>query len=159
MRKAVECIAAPVQRNWSTDRLRYRAQFIDPVDVSRLRDAKTLFTLRGVADIKVRDLDLVDAEEESDRDLATTTPGLQAKHSHIAKCIARQKAALRHFNYGLQLAQTGVVVRELYSVEGWRFKKTWPILQGSDCGLCKGCSCGVSKVELAEVIEILDDSD
>jgi hypothetical protein len=134
-------------------------KFIDHVDVSRLKDAKTLFTLRGVADVKVRDLDLVDAQEKDDPTKATRLPGFHPRPSHVAKCIARQNAALRHFNHGLQLAQTGVVVRELYTDDNWRDKKTWPALQGSDCGLYKGCSCGVSKVEPVEVIEIIDDSD
>lgn len=132
--------------------------FIDPVDVSRLKDVKTLFTLRGVADLKVLDLDLITAEEESNQIMAKRTPGLHHKYFQNAKCIARQMAALRHFNYGLQLAQTGVVVRELYTVEDWREQETWPVLQGSDCGIRKGCSCGVSRVEPAEVIEIIDDS-
>jgi hypothetical protein len=133
--------------------------FVDAFDVSHLKDAKTLFTLRGVADIEVRDLDLVDAEEDSDRVMAKKTPGLHARYFQVAKCIIRQMAALRHFNHSLQLAQTGVVVHELYAEKDWRDKKTWPALQGSDCGSHKGCSCGVSRAEPAEVIEIIDDSD
>lgn len=112
--------------------------------------------LRGVADIKVLDLDLVDAKEDSDRVTANKTPELHPRYFQEAKCIARQMAALRHFNYGLQLAQMGVVVHELYAEKDWRDKKSWPALQGSDCGLHKGCSCGVSKVEPAKVIEIID---
>ena len=134
-------------------------KFIDAVDASRLKDAKTLFTLRGLADLKVRDLDLITAEEDCDRYMATGTPSFYPRYAESAKCIARQKAALRHFNYGLQLAQSGVVVRELYTEEDWRDKKTWPVVQGSDCGLEKGCSCGVSEAEPAEVLEIIDDSD
>lgn len=128
--------------------------FVDRVDVSRLKDAKTLFTLRGVADIMVQDLDLVKFEENCSGPYRNGS-----RDNHARECIARQAAALRHFNYGLQLAQSGVVVRELYTVEGWRNKETWPVLQGSDCGIRKGCSCGVSKVEPAEVIEISDDND
>jgi len=134
-------------------------KFMDPVDVSRLKDARTLFTLRGLTDVKVRDLDLVDAEERNARVLAIQAPSLHPKHLHFEKCIARQTAALRHFNHGLQLAQTGCIVQELYTIKGWRDKETWPALQGSDCGLEKGCSCGVSEVEPAKAIEIIDDSD
>lgn len=128
-------------------------EFVDAFDVSRLKDAKTLFTLRGVADIKVLDLDLVDAEEDSDRVMAKKTPGLHARYFQVAKCIARQMAAVRHFNHGLQLAQTGVVVRELYTDEDWRDKESWPVLQGSDCGFHKGCSCGKSGVEEQAAVE------
>lgn len=71
--------------------------------------------------------------------------------------IDKHRAALKHFNHGLQLAQTGVVARELYTVKGWREKKTWPALGGSGCGY--GCSCGIDAVDSAELIENVDNSD
>lgn len=127
--------------------------FVDKVDFSKFKDAKMLFTLRGVADVKVHDVDLAKLGEAVDKSLSE-------RHHNARACISRQKSALRHFNHGLRLAQTGVVVQELYTEKGWRNKKTWPALQGSDCGYDKGCSCGVSEVEPDdEVVEIVDDSD
>jgi len=134
----------------------FASSFMDRVDVSRLKDAKTLFTLRGLADIMVQDLDLVEIKEHCDTMLSHHS---SPQYKDARKFIYRRMAALRHFNHGLQLAQTGVVVRELYTDVDWREKETWPVLQGSACGLRKGCSCRVDKASPEEVIEISDDSD
>jgi hypothetical protein len=127
---------------------RLPSDFIDPVDVSRLKDAKALLALRGVTDLTVRDLDLDLAElicqdEMPDNHKNWTEPHYIKTHD----VISRQTAALRHFNHGLRLAQTGVVVRELYTEKDWREEVSWPALQGSDCGLYNGCSCGVKRGE------------
>jgi hypothetical protein len=122
-------------------------RFIDQVDVSRLKDAKTLLTLRGVTDLKIHDLDLSHQEIYQRRFTAHGNNQNEVRADHIRECIAHQKAALRHFNHGLHLAQTGLVVHELYTEKNWRDKDSWPALQGSDCGLHKGCSCGVRHVE------------
>ena len=137
----------------------YEDTFADTVDVSRLKDAKILFTLRGVADVEIRDLDLLEVDNKFN-DVLPTNPVRDHWNVGYKRRIARQKAALRHFNHGLQLGKTGVVVRELYTDADWREKETWPVLLGSVCGLRKGCSCGVEKVSPPEeVIEISDDSD
>ena len=133
--------------------------FVDSVDVSRLQDAKTLFTLRGVADIMVQDLDLIKFRERCDEMVESQPAQNRPRYRQEQKQTIRQMAALRHFNHGLQLAQTGVVVRELYIDENWRENETWPALQGSDCGLNKGCSCGGGDDEPDEVVEINDDDD
>jgi hypothetical protein len=145
-------------RNLCIRNLKLLKGFADPVDVSQLKDAKTLFTLRGLTDIMIRDLDLVGAEEEC-HDRLGQSGRIDHKDFQAQKCIARQRAAIRHFNHGLKLAQTGVVVRELYTDKDWREKETWPALERSDCGFDKGCSCGVSGDRPDEVIEISDDSD
>jgi hypothetical protein len=120
--------------------------FVDPVDITRMKDVRALMMLQGVTDFMIHDLGLVKAEKHA---LETTAKPHhpQFKIDHIRECIARQVAALRHFNHGLQLAQTGLVVHELYTEKNWREKDSWPTLQGSDCGLHKGCSCGVEHVE------------
>jgi hypothetical protein len=61
------------------------------------------------------------------------------------ECIARQEATLRHFNHGLRLSQTGIVVQELCAGYGCRDDGSWPALQGSYCGYHKGCSCGMEE--------------
>jgi hypothetical protein len=146
-------------RNISLQKAVTTMSFIDPVDVSQLKDARMLFTLRGVVDIMIHDFDLTKVEGRCDRALASQTEVVPPRYSHAKKCIVRQKAALRHFNHGLQLAQKGVVVRELYTEEDWRDKETWPVLQGSDCGFDKGCSCGESGVKKDAVVEASDGSD
>jgi hypothetical protein len=133
--------------------------FIDPVDVSYLKDAKTLFTVRGVADIVVRDLDLDGTEKRCNEILAEPPGRNHSNYLRAQKCIARQKAALRHINHGLQLAQRGVIVRALYTEEDWREKETWPVLEGSDCGFDKSCSCGKSGVEEQAAVETSHSSD
>jgi hypothetical protein len=121
-----------------------RAKFIDDLDPSRLQGMKTLFTVRGVVDVRVRDLDL----EDNERDRKAKADKQQVlsvrKEWRRRRCdelVGQQKAALRHLNRGLQLAQTGRVVHDLYTKTNWRDDNTWPVLEGSDCGLNKGCSC------------------
>jgi len=131
----------------------------DSVDVSQLKLAKTLFTLRGVADIMIRDLDLLEYEAKCNHFLATQPVRFHPGYIADKARVTRHKASLRHFNHGLQLAQTGVVIRELYTEKAWRDKETWPVLQGSDCGFDKGCSCGESGVKKDVVVETSDGSD
>jgi hypothetical protein len=104
--------------------------------------------LRGLTDLMIIDLDLLDIEEDCRHSMASSDVCRVDPHYFLAqKLIARQTAALRHFNHGLRLAQAGVVVHELYTNKDWREKDSWPTLQGSDCGFHKGCSCGVKDVE------------
>jgi hypothetical protein len=122
--------------------------FIDPVDVSHLKDARTLLTMRDVTDLKIRDLDLDLAELLRADEMPENHKNWNDPHFlNVHRVITRQVAALRHFNHGLHLAQTGVVVHELYTKKDWRKDETWPALQGSDCGFHKGCSCGVKRGE------------
>jgi hypothetical protein len=122
--------------------------FMDPVDVSGLKDAKAMLMLRGVTDLMIIDLDLLDVEEDCRRAMAGSHEApMDPNLINAQKLIAQQMAALRHFNHGLHLAQTGLVVHELYTEKNWRDKDSWPALQGSNCGLQKGCSCGVKHGE------------
>ena len=87
-----------------------------------------MFEMRNIADIKVRDIDL---------ELVGATCDIT-----MMAYVNQKKAALKHLNHGLRIAQKGAVVRELFDGPDWRKEESWPVLEGSDCGFNKGCSCG-----------------
>jgi hypothetical protein len=109
---------------WSSMRIRERC-------VTRIHGISVLFTLRGIADIKVRDLDLEDRMHRvgsyNNRDVNDTVKDLAQ--------------VLKHFNHGLALAQKGIVVEELCE-EFWWVQGRWPSLGESACGSSVGCTCG-----------------
>lgn len=96
---------------------------------SLLPGLKMLFTFRGLVDIRIRNLmaeDVLNDREPGDKDHAKD-----------------ETAVYRHLNYGLKLAQKGIVNPELFSDDKeWDLAETWPSLEGSDCKLEIGCSCG-----------------
>jgi hypothetical protein len=102
--------------------------------VSRVHGIAILFTLRGIADIKVRDLDLEDRMNKvgsyKSRDVNDTVKDLVQ--------------VLKHFNHGLALAQKGIVVEELCE-EFWWVQGEWPSLGENTCGKSVGCTCGQSE--------------
>lgn len=102
---------------------------------AHIRGAATLFSLRGIGDIKVRDLDL---EERIERERKHPPSGTKFRST-----ILGQEAVLKHFNFGLRLAvHRGQVVKELYEDEKWHLKEKFPVLMvGAECGREKGCSC------------------
>lgn len=99
----------------------------------QIHGAKTLFTLRGIGDIKVRDLDL-----ESKLECGVKRSGYDADDK-----VQRLAGALKHFNHGLGLAMQGErVVHELYKKEKWHLADSYPVLkEESECGREKGCLC------------------
>lgn len=94
-------------------------------------DAKFMSEMRNISDIKVRDLDMEIIAETCDL-------------KRMAY-VESKAAALKHLNHGLQLAQQGMVVHELFAGRDWREDNLWPVLQGSDCGFSRGCRCGSNK--------------
>lgn len=102
--------------------------------VTRIQGIAVLFTLRGVAEIKVRDLDLEDRVYEA---------GKHATSQGDNNVIEDLVQILKHFNHGLALAQTGFVVKELCD-EFWWSHDEWPSLGESACGKSVGCVCGTS---------------
>lgn len=102
---------------------------------AHIRGAATLFSLRGIGDIKVRDLDL---EERIERERKHPPSGTKFRST-----ILRQEAVLKHFNFGLRLAvHHGQVVKKLYEDESWHLRAKFPALvEESECGYEKGCSC------------------
>lgn len=86
---------------------------------SDIGGAQALFAFRNLDDIRVRHLLSEDRQQST----------------------SRKRSIFRHFNRGLQLAQSGKVVSELYTNESWSSEDKWPVLEGSDCGRRKGCSC------------------
>jgi hypothetical protein len=102
--------------------------------VSRVHGIALLFTFRGIADIKVRDLDLEDRMHKvgsyKSRDVNDTVKDLAQ--------------VLKHFNHGLALAQKGIVVEDLCE-EFWWVQGEWPSLGENTCGKSVGCTCGESE--------------
>jgi hypothetical protein len=112
---------------WSSMRIRERC-------VTRIHGIAILFTLRGIADIKVRDLDLEDRMHK-----------VGSHNHHDANDTVKDLAqVLKHFNHGLALAQKGIVVEELCQ-EFWWVHGEWPALSESVCGKSVGCTCGESE--------------
>jgi hypothetical protein len=89
--------------------------------------AEGLFKLRNLTDIACRHLP---AEDWKKNPRSRTEPGKD------------MFAAYKHFAHGLQLAQKGSVNSQLYTKRKWHQDVLWPILDGSDCGIGKGCTCG-----------------
>jgi hypothetical protein len=94
-----------------------------------LPGVECFFRLRNIADIVCLHLP---AEEWRNNPRSKTKPGDD------------MASAYRHFSRGLQLAQEGTIVKELYANKTWHEDKLWPILDGSDCGVRKCCTCGPS---------------
>jgi hypothetical protein len=89
-----------------------------------------LFKLRNVTDIAVRHLQAED---------------WKSKPRRPSKVADEVSAVWRHFNHGLQMAQKGMVNKQLYQHSKWYSDELWPVLDGSDCGVNKGCTCGQSE--------------
>lgn len=102
---------------------------------AHIRGAATLFTLRDIDDIKIRDLDL---ESRFEREKEKPQP-----HMPVYFTTMWQHEVLKHFNQGLKLAvQQGLVVKELYEDEEWHLEGKFPVLEGGvECGRFDGCSC------------------
>lgn len=127
----------------------------------QFNDIRFMFEMRNIPDIKIRDLDLELVEEEHElvheamlRSGRTITASYLEEYEHELQSFRRNNAALKHLNHGLQLAQKGVVVHELFAGGNWRERMDWPKLEGSDCGLIKGCSCGPSDDKNKEIEEV-----
>lgn len=101
-----------------------------------LHGVAKLFSLRGITDIKVRDLDL------EDRVLSV---GAYSSHNPDKPGVKVQAQVLKHFNRGLTLTQSGTVVHELYTKRFWFYDTHWPKLGDDECGTSIGCSCGGSE--------------
>jgi hypothetical protein len=103
--------------------------------VTRLQGIPVLFTLRGIPDIKVRDLNLEDRFHELDEkqmDQADSNMNL----------VRELVEMLKHFNHGLALAQTGNLVNELYENHWWFLYQEWPASGDGKCCRSAGCLCG-----------------
>lgn len=82
----------------------------------RYESLRSVFELRQIPDIKIRNIDIEYFEDYLERELVKDLrDGMQltaAEHRTNDRCLAkikRTKAALRHLNHGLWLAQKGVV--------------------------------------------------
>lgn len=102
---------------------------------AHIRGAAVLFSLRGIEDIKVRDLKLEQRIEQGGEDPQTS--------STDKSTVAHQQGVLKHFNYGLrQAVHNERVVKELYEDESWHLRERFPaLMEESECGQENGCSC------------------
>jgi hypothetical protein len=114
--------------------------------VTRTPGIAVLFTLRGISDVKVRDLDLENRMHKLSK-LETDQAGSRAE---TIKALVEM---MKHFNHGLQLAQTGSVQRDLYEDEKWFRDVEWPALGEGGCGRSVGCRCGKRVEEELEAEE------
>lgn len=117
-------MAAAATPWWSSTHIRERC-------VTRVHGIAVLFTLRGISDIKVRDLDLETRIRNFDK------PG-----AAINEAVKELAQALKHFNHGLTLAQGGIVVEGLLDCEMWSDFTYWPAFGESKCNRSVGCLCG-----------------
>lgn len=137
----------------------FRSEVDDVRDPATLPGVDTLFTLRNIQDIKVRDLDLEDCDKRCKGDFQGAwredggfdNNALPVEWAQRAKRVRdkidRSRAALKHFNHGLQLAQNGVDI-ESFRFQGKRWHlDVWPILPETPCGPNGICSCGDSEAE------------
>ena len=131
----------------------------DLTDLATLPGVDALFTLRNIQDIKVRDLDLEDCDKRCKgnfqgawrEDTGFDDNALPVEWAQRAKRlrdkIDRSRAALKHFNHGLQLAQNGVDIESYrFQEKGW-YLDAWPTLPETPCGPNGICSCGDSEAE------------
>jgi hypothetical protein len=102
--------------------------------VTRLQGILVLFTLRGISDIKIRDLNLEDRLHKLDKKETD-----QADSN--TKLIRELVEMLKHFNHGLALAQTGDVQKNLYEDTRWFEDSEWPVLGNGLCSRLVGCLC------------------
>ena len=117
---------------WSSAQIRERC-------VTRIQGIAILFTLRGITDIKLRDLDLEDRMHKV---------GSHAQQD-VTDTVRDLAQVLKHFNHGLALAQKGIVVEELCD-EFWWVQGQWPSLGDGACGKSTGCVCGEENVDKKE---------
>lgn len=87
-----------------------------------------LFSFRRLEDIKIRDLNLEDTRDSGD--------GFAWRH------VDWQRAAFKHLNHALRLAQSGKIFGSQLFYFSWPKEEKWPAIGDSDCGKAKGCSCG-----------------
>jgi len=128
-------------------------------DLASLPGIATLFTLRSIPDIEIRDLDLEDCDSACKQDFeGSWNEAIDVNFRHVPvddlhKCkrmaqanIDKSKAMLKHLNHGLQLAQFGFDVQgHRFTRDGW-YNGPWPGLPELPCGPNGVCSCGDSEV-------------
>jgi hypothetical protein len=116
----------------------YSASILAATTPAEIHGVSVLFSLRGIPNIRVRDLGL----EDRHAGLAVPKPYGPSRHD-----LEHKIQMLKHFNHGLALAQQGVVVRELYESVSWPCFEEWPALGDAKCGKGIGCSCGAQEDE------------
>ncbi|PIA94454.1 hypothetical protein CB0940_08108 [Cercospora beticola] len=91
---------------------------MDNANPSCIPGMKMLFSLRGIVDIKVRDIELEEAYQKAVEDKVYPNFDPHSRSYHVLKLTA----ALSHFNEALKLAQKGAINEELLQDNKWH---TW----------------------------------
>ena len=86
---------------------------------------RALFSLRGITDIKLRDLDLEKRLGVAKKDMQYPNFGKETNHG----CVVKLTQALEHFNVVLLDVQTGKVNKKLLEDNQWQ---TWDIFPTLD---------------------------
>lgn len=120
----VECHV--IKGRWASGRFSERC-------LTQISGFQTLFTLRGIANIKIRDLDLEDRQHNTGKYVNRT-------QSNDKTAVDRQVQVLKHLNHALALAQNGLVVDGVHKSCWWE-NKEWPAFGKEKCGRIIGCSC------------------
>jgi hypothetical protein len=128
-------LAKKVQRSWGV---------LAETTPSEIHGVSILFSLRGLTDVLVRDLDLEDCFARL---------AVPMTHGPSKQDVEHKVQMLKHFNFGLALAQKGVVVEELYEDHSWPYQDEWPTLCNAECGMIAGCSCETEECEVQEASE------
>jgi hypothetical protein len=128
-------LAKRLQRTW---------RLLAETTPSEIHGVSILFSLRGLTDILVRDLELEDVYPKT---------ALPTHHGPPRGDFEHKVQMLKHFNHGLALAQQGVVVEELYEDDSWPYQDEWPSLGNAECGMIVGCLCETEEDEVQEAIE------
>lgn len=106
-------------RWWLSNNSGWRIQKANPM---LLPGIKVLLSLRGIRDIKIRDLELERDLEEAKKDKEYPKFSEQSRKA----CIVQVSAALDYFNKALADAQQGNVDRQLFDDSEWHMKVPIP---------------------------------
>jgi len=128
-------LAKRLQRTW---------RLLAETTPSEIHVVSILFSLRGLIDILVRDLELEDCYPKT---------ALYTHNGPPRQDFEHKVQMLKHFNHGLVLAQQGLVVEELYEGHSWPYQDEWPSLGNVECGMIVGCLCGTEDNEVQEAGE------
>lgn len=97
---------------------------IDKANPLRLPGMKSLFSLRGITDIKLRCGELDKELEEAKKDKEYPKFSEKSKKA----CVLKLVGAFEHFNKALANAQKGLVNKKMLEDPEWHIKDDFPII-------------------------------
>lgn len=109
---------------WSSS-LNWKIEEANPVLLPGLR---VLFSLRGITDIVVRDLELEKEFEKLKKDVEYPRFAEMSKKA----CVVQITRALEHFNTAIAGAQKGMVNQKLLDDPKWHMKSVFPVMEDDE---------------------------